>query len=86
LQFLFFDFRPSSQADTDEARFWRTLFGVSPSSGKRVVSIGLSRAAGTAQILAWDGALPEEQPFLQQQNEAEWFTAASSNAEGDPRR
>ena len=50
LQYLFFDFRPSAQADTDEAKFWRTLFGLSLSSGTRVVSIGLSRATGAADI------------------------------------
>src|SRR5262249_35763460 len=50
LQYLFFDFRPSAHADTDEAKFWRTLFGLSLSSGKRVVPIGLSRAAGAADI------------------------------------
>src|SRR5262249_30491309 len=41
---------PSTQADTDEAKFWRTLFGFSLSSGTRAVSVGLSRAAGAADI------------------------------------
>ncbi|MBX9840301.1 MAG: hypothetical protein K2Z80_00685 [Xanthobacteraceae bacterium] len=56
LQYLFFDLKPSVQADTDDGKFWRALFSQGLKGGEKELAVGIARmtngAADTPQANA----------------------------------